>query len=55
MRMRILTETETKAVKDFLEHGKSDIVVRMVRYRAKKSLETLKAEIALLETFLEKS
>jgi len=55
MRMRILTESETKAIKEFLEHGKSDIIVRMVRYRARKSLETLKEEIALLETFLEKS
>ena len=52
MRERILTENEKQAIKEFLETGKSSVIVRMARYRGKKFLPILRSEIDLLDKFL---
>lgn len=49
MRERILTESEKKALEEFLENGKSSVIIRMLRYRARKFLPILIEEIVLLE------
>jgi hypothetical protein len=53
MRQRILTERERREIEAFLEGKKKSTIIRMLKYRAKKFLPTIKEEIELLETLLE--
>ena len=49
MRQRILTERERKEIETFLAGKESSTIIRMLKYRAKKFLPTIKEEVKLLE------
>lgn len=54
MRQRILTKKERREIEEFLAGKKSTIIIRMLKYRAKKFLPIIKEEIDLLEHLVEK-
>ncbi|UCH37737.1 MAG: hypothetical protein JSV76_00725 [Candidatus Bathyarchaeota archaeon] len=52
MHERILTQREKDAIRVYLETGQSSGFVYVLRHRTKKFLPILKAEIELLEQFV---
>jgi len=53
MRQRILTDRERKEIEAFLAGKESSTIIRMLKYRAKKFLPSIKEEIILLEKLVD--
>ena len=54
MRQYILTETEREEIESFLKGKNSSVSIRLLKYRAKKFLPTIKNDIETLEKLLAK-
>ena len=53
MREYILTEKERETVKKFLQDKASNELIRLLRYRARQHLDSLKEDIELLEELMQ--